>query len=73
MAENSFKTFPSSRTEALAMLYLQNQDLSGKSPKEIQEMFLIAYKEMREASSDKTFSEFSPARIPPLLFIPTPR
>ncbi len=59
MAENSFKTFPSSRTEALAMLYLQNQDLSGKSPKEIQEMFLIAYKEMREASSDKTFSDYS--------------
>lgn len=59
MAENNFKTFPSSRTEALAMLYLQNQDLSGKSPKEIQEMFVSACKEMREASYEKTFNDYS--------------
>ena len=59
MAENNFNTFPSNQTEALAMLYLQNQDLSRKSPKEIQKMFLIACKEIREASSDKTFSDYS--------------
>lgn len=59
MAENSFKTFPSDRNEALAMLYLQNQDLSGKSPKEIQEMFLSACKEMREADSEKVGKSWS--------------
>ena len=31
----SFDVFPQSANEALAMLYLQNQDLSGKTPEEI--------------------------------------
>lgn len=31
----SFDVFPQSTNEALAMLYLQNQDLSGKTPEEI--------------------------------------
>ncbi len=30
MSENTLKTFPSNRTEALALLYLQNQDLRNK-------------------------------------------
>lgn len=59
MAENNFKTFPSNRVEALAILYLQNQDLSGKSPREIQEMFLNACEEMRKDYSDKAFKNWS--------------
>ncbi len=34
------QTFPATRFEALAILYLQNQDLSGKTPEEIMEMYL---------------------------------
>lgn len=44
MMENHF--FPSSSREALVMLYLQNQDLTGKSPAEIQQMYYAAYAEL---------------------------
>lgn len=32
-------TFPGTATEALTLLYLQNQDLSKKTPEEIQTMY----------------------------------
>lgn len=35
----SLSTFPSDRRDALAILYLQNQDLSGKTPEEIAGMY----------------------------------
>lgn len=38
-----FETFPSNQNEALSMLYLQNQDLSGESPEEINSMYWDAY------------------------------
>ena len=34
-----FKTFPATREEALAMLYLQQQDISDISPEELVEMY----------------------------------
>lgn len=40
-------TFPSSPTEALAMLYLQQQDLRGKTPEEIQTMYYETYYALR--------------------------
>ena len=52
MSDNEIKIFPSDRTEALAMLYLQSQDLSGKSPKEIVEMYNFAYSEIKSNSGD---------------------
>lgn len=36
--------FPSSREEALAWLYIQNQDLTGKTPEEISELYWSAYR-----------------------------
>ena len=42
MAEN--KTFPTSSAEALAILYLQNQDLSTQSPLEIADKYHEALK-----------------------------
>lgn len=45
--------FPSSRTEALAMLYLQNQDLKGKSPEELQAMYLKAYDALKTDDDSK--------------------
>ena len=42
-----FNIFPSSAEEAVAMLYVQNQDLTGKTPSEIYTMFQEAYYEVR--------------------------
>lgn len=41
-------SFPSDRREALAMLFLKNQDLSGKSPEELAEMYDDAYEKISE-------------------------
>lgn len=35
----SLSAFPSDRRDALAILYLQNRDLSGKTPEEIADMY----------------------------------
>lgn len=44
----TFKTFPSTECEALALLYVQNQDLTGKTPTEIQKMYYSAKNEITE-------------------------
>lgn len=43
----TLNTFPDSKYEALAMLYLQNQDLSGLTPAEILDKFDYAYDQLR--------------------------
>jgi hypothetical protein len=43
-------TFPSSRTEALTMLYLQNKNLQGISPSELTELYFDAYAEIKQAT-----------------------
>jgi hypothetical protein len=40
-------TFPQSKYEALAMLYLQNQNLSGLTPGEILDKYDEAYDKIR--------------------------
>lgn len=40
--------FPSDLSEALTMLYLQNQDLSGKTPEDITELYYEAYYKIRK-------------------------
>lgn len=49
----SESAFPCSAEEAIAMLYVQSQDLSGKSPSEIYTMYLTAYYEIRKDKQDK--------------------
>ena len=39
--------FPSSKQEALALLYVQSQDLSGKSPEDLADMYADAYTRLR--------------------------
>lgn len=39
--------FPSNRHEALALLYIRSQDLSGKSPEDIVAMYVDAYGRIR--------------------------
>lgn len=48
-----FNIFPSSAEEAVAMLYVQNQDLTGKTPSEIYTMFQEAYYEVRRDRKKK--------------------
>ncbi len=45
-------TFPKNHCESLAILYLQNQDLSGKSPQEICEMYWTAYYEISSVTGE---------------------
>lgn len=40
--------FPSDLSEALTMFYLQNQDLSGKTPEDITELYYEAYYKIRK-------------------------
>lgn len=42
----NLNSFPSNRTQALAFLYTQNQDLKDKTPSEITEIYLSAYEEI---------------------------
>lgn len=46
-SEQRFNTFPSNTTEALAYLYVQSRDLTGKTPAEIHNMFFEAYFEIQ--------------------------
>jgi hypothetical protein len=48
----NLNTFPSNRTEALTMLYLQNQDLSEKSPSEIVELYFSVLAGVKESIRD---------------------
>ncbi|MGG0185156.1 hypothetical protein [Bacillus rhizoplanae] len=45
-------TFPSNRVQALTMLYLQNQDLTDKSPSEIVDLYLSVTQEIKESFSN---------------------
>mgnify|MGYP006956100024 FL=1 len=44
-------SFPSTRAEALALLYVQAQDLRDKSPKDIFTIYQSAYMSIRAAES----------------------
>lgn len=48
MSEVKLDAFPSSEAEALAMLYVQNQDLTDLSPEEIYDKYYEAYQKIRE-------------------------
>ena len=47
MEDIELKTFPSSNIEALALLYVQIQDLKGKTPAEIHTMYQDALYEIK--------------------------
>lgn len=42
----NLKTFPRSFHEALAMLYVENQDLSGMTPEQMLDTYLDAYEKI---------------------------
>lgn len=62
MADNTFATFPDSATEALAMLYVQNQDLSGITPESLLDMYQEAYQRIKAYNREKRNKN----QIPPI-------
>ena len=56
--ENKLTSFPSTKAEVLAMLYLRNQDLSGVSPEELYDAYEDAYNRIKKHQSDKKESWF---------------
>lgn len=53
MSDNSLNTFPANKYEALAMLYVQSQDLSDLTPDELLDKYLDAYEKIREHSKKR--------------------
>ena len=45
----NLNSFPSNRSQALAFLYTQNQDLKGKTPTEIAKIYVSAYDEINSS------------------------
>ena len=53
MPDTALRTFPDSKIEALAMLYLQSQDLSGLTPEEILDKYDDAYQKIKAHNREK--------------------
>lgn len=53
MANDTLKTFPSDKESALAFLYVKSQDLTGKSPEEILDMYDDAYEKISTHEKNK--------------------
>lgn len=52
MSGVDLKAFPENSSEALALLYVQNQDLKGKTPEEICGMYWNAYYRIRRCNAE---------------------
>lgn len=52
MGNSDFATFPSSKNEALTMLYLQNQDLSNLTPEELADKYQETYDKIRQRNKE---------------------
>ena len=54
MADNThLEAFPANKFEALAMLYLQHQNLSGLSPEQLLDRYQDVYAKMRDHEREK--------------------
>lgn len=51
--KTTLNTFPASELQALALLYVQNQDLSGLSPEEVYDKYRDAYERIGKYRRDK--------------------
>ena len=47
MSNNTLLSFPANEIEALAMLYVQQQDISGLSPEELLDIYQKAYDKIK--------------------------
>lgn len=56
MPDNDLKTFPETETEALAMLYVQNQDMSDVTPEGLFDMYQDAYQKIKARRREKRYA-----------------
>jgi len=54
----NFSTFPNGTTQALTMLYLQNQDLKDKTPEEIHTLYWQTYYKIQHDYKNKRQEDF---------------
>ena len=52
MNDIDLSTFPSNKFEALTMLYLRNQDLTGFTPEELRDKYYEVYSKIRNHNKD---------------------
>lgn len=57
MDEYSVSAFPANKYEALAMLYLKSQDLTGKSPEDLAAIYTEAYQRISKWFSDESYKD----------------
>lgn len=60
MANDTNRTFPETETEALAMLYVQNQDLTGITPEGLLYMYRDAYQKIKAHRREKRNANQNP-------------
>lgn len=60
MANDTNRTFPETETEALAMLYVQNQDLTGITPEGLLDMYQDAYQKIKAYRREKRNANQNP-------------
>lgn len=56
----TLNTFPASEIQALALLYVRNQDLSGLSPEEVYDKYRDAYERINKQK--RTSTSYNPVR-----------
>lgn len=59
----TLRTFPSSAHEYFAMLWIQQQDLSDKSPTEIADMYYNALSEIKQQYAPKPTQQTSGRKV----------
>lgn len=55
----NLKTFPRGFQEALAILYMENQDLSGMEPEQILDMYLDTYEKICAHNKKRQYERMS--------------
>ena len=60
MQDNTYRAFPETETEALAMLYVQNQDLTGVTPEGLLDMYQDAYQKIKAHRREKRSANQKP-------------
>lgn len=53
MANETFRSFPETESEALALLYVQSQDLTGVTPEGLLDMYQDAYQKIKAHRREK--------------------
>lgn len=59
MSDNTFRTFPKDKFDALTILYLKNQDVTGLSPEELLDKYDEVYEKIKNHYKEKRQNQTS--------------